>query len=190
MYRSTVIGGLKHLFGSAKVKPSAALDGLPNPEVFHLQAQYAVLSLKEYLGDEAFGELRTIDRKVPAPGEIILSESRGLRLETIASNLTNYVAKLNGEITSRLQADGEALSNLWLIMGRFDDLADVGSRYEQGTRTHSEVVNNLLEFSLSLINELQKRAEPSVTDLLVKRFAAREALRGERLRPYIPLPVS
>lgn len=191
MYNSPVISRLKNLFGSVKAKPSAALDGLPSREVFDLEAQYAVLSLKslkDSLGDEAFGELRTIARKISSPGEIILSESRGLRLETIASNLKDYVAKLDGEITSKLQAGGDALLNLWVIMDRFDDLADIGSRHDQDTKSHSAVVTNLLKFGLSLLKELQKRVEPSVTDLLVKRFAAKEALRGERLWPYVALP--
>ena len=161
---------------------------MPGREVFELKAQYAVLSLRDSLGDEAFAELRTIDREIPSPGEIILSESRGLRLESIASNLKNYVANLDGEITSKLQGEGDALLNLWVMMGRFDDLADVGSRYDIASEPRSGVVTNLLEFSLALMNELQKGVDPSVTDLLVKRFAAREALRGERLRPYVDLP--
>lgn len=154
-------------------------------EVFRLQAQYEVLSLKEFLGDEAFANLRTLDSKIPSPGEIILSESRGLRLETIATNLKSFVATLDHEIGASVDlAEDPSVQTLWIFIGRFDDLADVGSRYDGDTKTR-EFVTNLLEFNLSLINELQSKLEPTTIERLIKRFAAREALRGTNLRPYV-----
>ncbi|WP_144312356.1 hypothetical protein [Terriglobus saanensis] len=144
--------------------------------------------MKEFLGGEAFARLRTLDRKIPSPGEIILSESRGLRLETIASNLKNFVAKLDQEIGSSVEAarDESALT-LWRFIGRLDDLADIGSRQDGDAETR-EYVTNLLEFNLSLVNELQKQLEPAAIEMLVKRFSAREALRGANLRPYVEPP--
>lgn len=187
MYKSRVIGRLQNLFGGTKPNALPPVDGL-GLEVFRLKAQYEVLSLKVFLGDEAFASLRTLDRKIPSPGEIILSESHGLRLETIASNLKSFVARLDHEIGSSLEASGdESALTLWLFIGRFDDLADVGSRHD-GDAEARKYVTNLLEFHLSLINELQKQLEPATIEGLVKRFSAREALRGANLRPYVELP--
>ena len=188
MYKSRVISRLKNLFGGSKPNSLPPIDEL-SLEAFRLKAQYEVVSLKEFLGDEGFASLRTLDRKIPSPGEIILSESRGLRLETIASNLKSFVAKLDNEIRFSVEAtkDDFALT-LWFFIGRFDDLADVGSRQDGDTKTR-EFVTNLLEFHLSLINELQKQVGPATIESLVKRFAAREALRGAKLRPYVELPL-
>ena|GEM_PF-4135083 len=175
------------MFGGTKPNPSPPVDGIVL-EGFRLKAEYEIVSLKEFLGEEPFASLRTLDRKIPSPGEIILSESHGLRLETIASNLKSFVAKLDHEIRSSLEATkDESALTLWLFIGRFDDLADVGSRQDGDAETR-EYVTNLLEFHLALINELQKQLEPATIENLVKRFSAREALRGTNLRPYVELP--
>ena len=182
-----MINALKKLFGGTKPHLLPPVDDL-TLESFRLKAQYEVLSLKEFLGDECFAGLRTLDRKIPSPGEIILSETHGMRLETIASNLKRFVARLDQEISSSIEATKHEHSlKLWLFMGRFDDLADVGSRQNEDTEMQA-IVTNLLEYDLSLINELQQQLEPETIDRLVKRFSAREALRGINLRPYVEVP--
>jgi hypothetical protein len=184
---TSMINGLKKLFGGTKPRLFPPVDGI-SLESFRLKAQYEVLSLKEFLGDECFAGLRTLDRKIPSPGEIILSETHGIRLETIASNLKRFIARLDEEISSSIEATKNDFPlKLWLFMSRFDDLADVGSRRNEDPKTQA-IVMNLLEYDLSLINELQQQLEPETIDRLVKRFSAREALRGINLRPYVEVP--
>jgi hypothetical protein len=187
VYKSHVISRLKKLFGGIKPPLLPPVNGL-TLEIFRLKAQYEVLSLKEFLGDECFAGLRTLDRKIPSPGEIILSETHGMRLETIASNLKRFVARLDQEITSSIEATKNDLPlTLWLFMSRFDNLADVGSRQNENAEIQA-IVTNLLEYNLSLINELQQQLEPETIERLVKRFSAREALRGANLRSYVEVP--
>lgn len=176
------------LFGGTKPRLSPPVDGL-TLESFRLEAQYEVLSLKEFLGDECFAGLRTIDTTIPAPGQLILSEGHGLRLVTIASNLKKFVARLDQEIGSIIEAtNNDHPLKLWLIMRRFDDLTDIVSRLSDNAEMQA-IRTNLQEYSLSLINELQQQLEPAAIERLLKRFSAREALRGANLRPYVEVPV-
>jgi hypothetical protein len=111
-----------------------------------------------------------------------------MRLETIASNLKRFVARLDQEITSSIEATKNDLPlSLWLFLSRFDNLADVGSRQNENAEIQA-IVTNLLEYNLSLINELLQQLEPETIEKLVKRFSAREALRGANLRSYVEVP--
>ena len=70
----------------------------------------------------------------------------------------------NRVIGSSLKATKDEFAlTLWLFIGRCDDLTDAGSRQDRNTETR-EFVTNLLEFHLSLINELEKQPGPATIE--------------------------
>ena len=187
VYKSRVIGKFKKLFGGTQPRVPSSFDG-PTLEIVRLEAQSEVLSLKEFLGEECFAGLRTLDRKIPSPGEIILSEAGGLRLETIAANLKQFVVRLDEEIGAAVEAtQSDRAKTLLQYVARFDDLADVGSRRIEDPEMLA-LVENLLEYNLALINDLQQQLDSETIERLIKRFAAREGLRGVNLRPFVEVP--
>lgn len=145
-------------------------------------ARECVAYLKAYLGDENFAALRVIDRKIPSPGEIILSETHGLRQRTIVNNLRKLAERLDTDIDSVItQTSSKEVETVWAFIRRIDDIADLGALI--GSQA-SEYVHNLAEYHLSLINCLQLHLTAEGIDKLIKRFSARQALRAPKLVPY------
>jgi TPR repeat protein len=154
-------------------------------DIFAFAARQTIEQLRDYLGEERFASLRTLDSDTPSIGEIILRDTHGHTLPQIASNLINHLAELDRTLDGRLGASvlPEPKDTLKMIR-RIDDLADVGT--VRGERA-AHLVNNLLEFHLSLIRDLEGSVDPETMETLRRRFSVKQGLRASRLTAHAGL---
>jgi TPR repeat protein len=170
-------------------KPKSAEDSAL--QIFKGAAGQTIDVLKQTLGEEGFGELRTTTRKTPSVGEVILAETHGIRQVTMAKSIKNVLAGLERKLDFNLSAvddtaDKEHIPDLsaMVVLGfirRIDDIADVGTFLGDCA---ADLTYNLLEYHLSLIGLLDKRIESDSLEILLKRFSLRQALRSPGLIRY------
>jgi hypothetical protein len=136
--------------------------------------------------------LKTTERKWPTVGEIILKDTHGNTLPTIASNLQKHLAELDKSLDVKISSaaeanDPESLSTAKMILEfirRIDDLADVGTVV--GERT-ADLTHNLMEYHLSLVRELESYMDSESMATLLQRFSVKQGLRASRLTAYAGL---
>jgi hypothetical protein len=170
-------------------KPKSAEDSAL--QIFKGAAGQTIDVLKQTLGEEGFGELRTTTRKTPSVGEVILAETHGIRQVTMAKSIKNVLAGLERKLDFNLSAvddtaDKEHIPDLsaMVVLGfirRIDDIADVGTFLGDCA---ADLTYNLLEYHLSLIGLLDERIESDSLEILLKRFSLRQALRSPGLIRY------
>ena len=173
-------------------KPRSAEDSAL--QIFKAAASESIGLVQQAFGEERFGELRITDRKAPSIGEVILSETRGIRSSTIGANIKNCLNELDRRLdlnlgtvetagTKRSVADLTPQTLLGFIR-RIDDLADVGTVLGEDA---SSFTQDLLGYHLALIGALEKRIDSGCLAMLLKRFSLREAVRAPRLRKHSEL---
>jgi hypothetical protein len=170
-------------------RPKSAEDSAL--QIFKGAAGQTIETLKQALGEEGFGELRTTGRKIPSVGEVILAETHGIRQVTMAKNIRTFLAGLERKLDFNLRTvddtaakehspDLSAMVVLEFIR-RIDDVADVGTFLGDSA---ADLTHNLLEYHLSLIGLLDERIESDSLEILLKRFSLRQALRAPGLIRY------
>jgi len=176
----------------------AALAWKPKPsadsafDIFAFAARQTVQRLKTILGAERFDALATTERKWPSVGEVILENTHGYKLSSIASNLQKHLVELDESLDVKISAaakanDPESLPTARTILQfirRIDDLADVGTVV--GERT-ADLTHNLMEYHLSLVKELEGCVDSEFMETLLQRFSVKQGLRASRLAQYADL---
>jgi hypothetical protein len=179
-------------------KPKTSADSAF--EIFAFAARQTVQQLRTILGEERFDALKTTERKWPTVGEVILNDTHGHTLPTIASNLRNHLKELDLSLDLKLGSGAETIhqhrpptaKTILEFIRRIDDLADVGTVI--GERT-ADLTHNLMEYHLSLIRELEGEIDAESITTLLKRFSVKQGLRASRLVEYsglrkVLLPIS
>jgi TPR repeat protein len=162
-------------------------------EVFRYAARQTTETLKQTMGEVAFGGLRTTLQKAPSIGQLMLEETHGFTLPKITSNMQARLAELEAQLDTRVNSTGSGTRNdlalsakttVWFIR-RIDDTADVGSFLAA-----TELVTNLEEYHLSLIAELEKDIDGETITMLLKRFSYRSGLRASKMTPLARLDMT
>jgi len=176
----------------------AALAWKPKPhadsafEIFAFAARQTIQRLRTILGDERFDSLKTTERKWPTLGEVVLKDTHGYTLPTLASNLQKHLAQLDQSLDVKISGtaktdDRESLPTAKTILEfirRIDDLADVGTIV--GERT-ADLTHNLMEYHLSLVRELEAYLDSECIATLLQRFSVKQGLRASRLTAHAGL---
>jgi hypothetical protein len=161
-------------------------------EIFAFAARQTVQRLRAILGEERFDALKTTERTWPTVGEVILKDTHGHTLPTIASNLRKHLAELDQHLDVKISRaakadDGERLPTAKTILEfvrRIDDLADVGTIV--GERT-ADLTHNLMEYHLSLVRELEAYVDSECMATFLQRFSIKQGLRASRLTAHAGL---
>jgi hypothetical protein len=179
------LGQLERDSASLNWKPKTSEDSAF--EIFAFAARQTVLQLRTILGDERFDALKTTERKAPTVGEVILKDTHGHTLPTIAANLQKHLAELDQFIDAKVGPTDDRSPSAYGILGfirRIDDLADVGNVV--GERT-ADLTYNLMEYHLSLVRELEACIDSETIETLLQRFSIKQGLRASRLTSYAGL---